>query len=86
MKLPGSARGEQSRLRVARGCCHRGPLAPPPSGMLDGDDPREAVDGFKQVVEMEQEKGEWWVDGLADGWVYHSSSPATPTPRGISAA
>jgi COP9 signalosome complex subunit 2 len=28
-------------------------------GMLEGDDPREALDGFRQVVDMEQEKGEW---------------------------
>lgn len=29
--------------------------------MLEGEDPREALEGFRQVVEMEQEKGEWWV-------------------------
>jgi COP9 signalosome complex subunit 2 len=29
------------------------------SGMLEGEDPREALDGFRQVVDMEQEKGEW---------------------------
>lgn len=28
-------------------------------GMLEGDDPREALDGFRQVVSMEQDKGEW---------------------------
>ncbi|KAG2448992.1 hypothetical protein HYH02_005746 [Chlamydomonas schloesseri] len=33
-------------------------------GMLEGDDPREAIDGFKQVVEMEQEKGEWGFKSL----------------------
>ncbi len=27
--------------------------------MLESDDPREALDGFKQVVAMEQDKGEW---------------------------
>lgn len=30
-----------------------------PAGMLEGDDPREALDGFRQVVQMEQDKGEW---------------------------
>lgn len=29
------------------------------TGMLEGDDPREALEGFKQVVDMESEKGEW---------------------------
>jgi hypothetical protein len=29
------------------------------AGMLEGDDPREALDGFRQVVAMEQDKGEW---------------------------
>lgn len=27
--------------------------------MLEGDDPREALEGFRQVVAMEQDKGEW---------------------------
>lgn len=30
-----------------------------PTGMLEGDDLSEAADGFKAVVKMEQEKGEW---------------------------
>jgi COP9 signalosome complex subunit 2 len=29
------------------------------AGMLEGDDFQEALDGFKQVLTMEQEKGEW---------------------------
>lgn len=29
------------------------------AGMLENDDPREAIDGFNQVVTMEGEKGEW---------------------------
>jgi hypothetical protein len=29
------------------------------AGMLEGSDPQEALDGFKQVVEMEGDKGEW---------------------------
>lgn len=29
------------------------------TGMLEGDDLREALEGFQQVVEMEQDKGEW---------------------------
>ena len=37
----------------------RSPLVTCGAGLLEGDDPREAVEGFKQVVSMEQEKGEW---------------------------
>ncbi|KAI8462524.1 MAG: PCI-domain-containing protein [Monoraphidium minutum] len=33
-------------------------------GMLEGEDPREALEGFRQVVEMEQEKGEWGFKAL----------------------
>eukprot|EP00879_Flechtneria_rotunda_P003357 GHRR01003585.1.p1 GENE.GHRR01003585.1~~GHRR01003585.1.p1 ORF type:complete len:436 (+),score=159.47 GHRR01003585.1:213-1520(+) len=33
-------------------------------GMLEGDDPREALDGFRQVLQMEQEKGEWGFKAL----------------------
>lgn len=33
-------------------------------GMLEGEDPREALDGFRQVVDMEQEKGEWGFKAL----------------------
>lgn len=33
-------------------------------GMLEGDDCRDAIDGFKQVVQMEQDKGEWYVEGI----------------------
>lgn len=29
------------------------------AGMLEGEDPREALEGFKQVLKMEQDKGEW---------------------------
>lgn len=29
------------------------------AGMKDVEDPREAIDGFNQVVDMEGEKGEW---------------------------
>jgi COP9 signalosome complex subunit 2 len=29
------------------------------AGMLEGEDPQEALDGFKQVLTMEQDKGEW---------------------------
>lgn len=32
--------------------------------MLDDDDPREALAGFKKVVEMEGEKGEWGFKAL----------------------
>lgn len=28
-------------------------------GMLEGDDPRDALEGFNQVLEMEKDKGEW---------------------------
>jgi len=34
-------------------------LCPACAGMLEGDDPQEALDGFRQVVTMEQDKGEW---------------------------
>eukprot|EP00878_Enallax_costatus_P008522 GHUV01008910.1.p1 GENE.GHUV01008910.1~~GHUV01008910.1.p1 ORF type:complete len:373 (+),score=151.55 GHUV01008910.1:186-1304(+) len=33
-------------------------------GMLEGEDPREALEGFKQVVSMEQDKGEWGFKAL----------------------
>ncbi|GFR39870.1 hypothetical protein Agub_g371 [Astrephomene gubernaculifera] len=33
-------------------------------GLLESEDPREAIDGFKQVVDMEQEKGEWGFKAL----------------------
>lgn len=33
-------------------------------GLLEGDDPREALEGFRHVVEMEQEKGEWGFKAL----------------------
>ncbi|KIY94628.1 COP9 signalosome complex subunit 2 [Monoraphidium neglectum] len=33
-------------------------------GMLEGEDPREALQGFRQVVEMEQDKGEWGFKAL----------------------
>lgn len=29
------------------------------AGMLEGDDFQEALDGFRQVLTMEQDKGEW---------------------------
>lgn len=34
------------------------------TGMLESDDCREAIDAFKQVVNMEQGKGEWYVRGV----------------------
>jgi hypothetical protein len=37
----------------------RGP--PSGAGMLEGDDLREALEGFQQVVGMEADKGEWCV-------------------------
>ncbi|GBF94078.1 COP9 signalosome complex subunit [Raphidocelis subcapitata] len=33
-------------------------------GMLEGEDPRDAMDGFRQVVAMEAEKGEWGFKAL----------------------
>ena len=33
----------------------------PPAGLLESSDPREAVDAFKCVIQMEKEKGEWCV-------------------------
>jgi hypothetical protein len=36
---------------------HAPPVRPP--GMLEGEDPREALEGFQQVASMESEKGEW---------------------------
>lgn len=48
--------------------CPRDPLAAvgikapdtaPILGMLENDDPREAIEGFNQVVSMEDGKGEW---------------------------
>uniref|UniRef100_A0A7S0RGH7 COP9 signalosome complex subunit 2 n=1 Tax=Chlamydomonas leiostraca TaxID=1034604 RepID=A0A7S0RGH7_9CHLO len=33
-------------------------------GMLENDDPREAIEGFNQVVEMEGDKGEWGFKAL----------------------
>lgn len=33
-------------------------------GALESDDPQEALDGFKTVIEMEQEKGEWGFKAL----------------------
>jgi hypothetical protein len=35
--------------------------------MLEGDDLKDALYGFRQVVEMEPEKGEWWAPGLWGG-------------------
>ena len=29
------------------------------TGCKDNDDPTESIDGFKHVVQMEGEKGEW---------------------------
>jgi len=33
-------------------------------GLLDSDDPREAIEGFNQVVSMEEDKGEWGFKAL----------------------
>lgn len=32
------------------------------AGLLE-EDPRDALDGFAQVVSMEADPGEWWVPG-----------------------
>lgn len=45
----------QANMRVCCTVCN--------AGMLEGDDPQEALDGFRQVVTMEQEKGEWYGHG-----------------------
>ena len=29
------------------------------AGLLEAEDPREAIEGFNQVVKMEGDKGEW---------------------------
>jgi hypothetical protein len=37
---------------LAHACCWS-------AGLLEGDEPQKALDEFKQVVTMEQDKGEW---------------------------
>jgi len=31
----------------------------PGTGLIESDDPKEALKGFQEVVSMEAEKGEW---------------------------
>jgi hypothetical protein len=56
--------------------------------MLEGDDPREALDGFKQVVAMEQEKGEWCVRAAwcACGGPWQVAAAAAASPVCMAAA
>jgi hypothetical protein len=52
--------GSEAEIRSTAGLC--GPLAmirESSPGLKDAEDPREALDGFHQVVSMEGEKGEW---------------------------
>eukprot|EP00983_Pelagomonas_calceolata_P085347 1156532-Pelagomonas_calceolata.AAC.14 len=44
-------------------------------GMLENDDPRESIEGFNQVLSMEEKKGEWYVrkehaKGLATQFIF----------------
>ena len=47
-------------------CAGRGSLVPPcltccSAGLLESDDPKDALDAFASVIQMEKEKGEWCV-------------------------
>jgi hypothetical protein len=37
------------------------PLSQRNAGLLESDDPKDALDGFAGVIQMEKEKGEWCV-------------------------
>jgi len=41
------------------------------TGLIEGDDPKEALKGFQEVVSMEAEKGEWWALDIPQMRVQH---------------
>jgi hypothetical protein len=48
-----------ARARRARAHARRAQAAAPAPGLLEGDDPKDALDGFAGVIQMEKEQGEW---------------------------
>lgn len=49
--------------------------------MMEGDDPREALEGFQQVLAMEKDKGEWCVRRKRPGCVLQAARSANCTQR-----
>lgn len=50
--FPAPVQKPQKGQHLAHACCWS-------AGLLEGDEPQKALDEFKQVVTMEQDKGEW---------------------------